>query len=58
MCDAIRLALGVILVQRKEKIFHPINYVSKALNPAQKNNTVMEQELLEVFLPLKSLDLT
>ena len=46
MCDASGVALGVVLGQRKNKILHPIYYASKALNEAQKNYTVTEQELL------------
>lgn len=48
MCDASGVALGAVLGQRKEKIFHPIYYASKALNDAQANYTVTEQELLVV----------
>ena len=48
MCDASGVALGVVLGQRKKKILHPIYYASKALNEAQKNYTVTEQELLVV----------
>ena len=48
MCDASGVALGVVLGQRREKILHPIYYASKALNVAQKNYTVTEQELLAV----------
>ena len=48
MCDASGVALGVVLGQRKNKILHPIYFASKALNEAQQNYTVTEQELLEV----------
>ena len=48
MCDASGVALGVVLEQRRDKILHPIYYASKALNEAQKNYTVTEQELLAV----------
>ena len=48
MCDAIGVALGVVLEQRRNKILHPIYYASKALNEAQKNYTMTEQELLAV----------
>ena len=48
MCDASRVALGVVLGQRRNKILHPIYYASKARNEAQKNYTVTEQELLAV----------
>ena len=50
MCDASGVALGVILKQIKNKILHPIYYASKALNEAQKNYTVTEQELLAVVI--------
>lgn len=36
MCDAIDTAIGVLLGQRKEKIFHPIYYTSRTLNSAQE----------------------
>ena len=49
MCDASGLDLGVVLGQRKDKILHPIYYASKALNEAQKNYAVTEQELLAVI---------
>ena len=42
MCDASGVALGVVFSQRKDKILHPIYYVSKALKEAQKNYTVTE----------------
>ena len=48
MCDASGVALGVVLGQRRDKILHPIYYASKALNEAQKNYIVTEQELLAV----------
>ena len=48
MCDASGVSLGVVLVQRKNKILYPIYYASKALNEAQKNYTVTEKELLAV----------
>ena len=48
MCDSSRVALGAVLGQRREKILHPIYYASKVLNPAQKNYTMTEQELLAV----------
>ena len=53
MCDASRVALCVVLGQRKNKILHPIYYASKALNEVQKNNTVSEQKLLAVVFALE-----
>ncbi|KAF3640812.1 putative protein FAR1-RELATED SEQUENCE 5-like [Capsicum annuum] len=49
MCDTSGVALGVVLGQKKEKLFHPTYYARKALNKAQKNYTVIEQELLTVL---------
>nr|XP_016501176.1 PREDICTED: uncharacterized protein LOC107819568 [Nicotiana tabacum] len=48
MCDASDLAIGAVLGQRRNKIFHSIYYASKTLNPAQINYTVTKKELLAV----------
>ncbi|KAJ9566409.1 hypothetical protein OSB04_002375 [Centaurea solstitialis] len=48
MCDASDWAVGAVLGQRKEKIFHSIYYSSKTLNNAQINYTTTEKELLAV----------
>lgn len=48
MCDASGVALGVVLGQCKNKIFHLVYYTRKTLNFAQKNYTFTEQELLVV----------
>ena len=48
MCDASDWAVGAVLGQRKEKIFHSIYYASKTLNTAQINYTTTEKELLAV----------
>ena len=42
------MAFGVVLGQRKNKILHPIYYASKALNEAQKNYIVTEQDFFAV----------
>ncbi|KAJ9547052.1 hypothetical protein OSB04_019595 [Centaurea solstitialis] len=47
MCDASDWAVGAVLGQKREKIFHPIYYVSKTLIDAQINYTT-EKELLAV----------
>ena len=46
MSDASGVALGVVLGQIRDEILLHIYYASKALNEAQKNYTVTEQELL------------
>ncbi|XP_062114280.1 uncharacterized protein LOC133825338 [Humulus lupulus] len=48
MCDASEFAVGAVLGQRKEKIFHSIYYASKTLADAQLNYTTTEKELLAV----------
>ncbi|XP_015161837.1 uncharacterized protein [Solanum tuberosum] len=48
MCDASNVALGAILGQHKGNLFYPIYYASKTLNVAQKNYTIIEQDLLAV----------
>lgn len=40
------VALGAILGQQKEKIFHPLYYATKTFNVLQKNYIVTEQELV------------
>ena len=48
MCDASDWAVGAVLGQRKNKVFHSIYYTSKTLSEAQLNYTVTEIELLAV----------
>ncbi|KAL4283698.1 hypothetical protein GQ457_16G022380 [Hibiscus cannabinus] len=49
MCDASDYAVGVVLGQRKGRIFHLIYYASKTLNDAQVNYTTTENEMLAVI---------
>ncbi|KAJ8899455.1 hypothetical protein K2173_018429 [Erythroxylum novogranatense] len=48
MCDASDYAVGAVLGQRYNKVFHSIYYASKNLNDAQLNYTTTEKELLAV----------
>ena len=48
MCDASDVAVGAVLGQRRNKVFHSIYYASKTLQGAQLNYTVTEKELLAV----------
>ncbi|XP_070046752.1 uncharacterized protein [Nicotiana tomentosiformis] len=48
MCDASDVAIGAVLGQRRDKIFHSIYYASQTLNQAQMNYTVTKKELLAV----------
>lgn len=55
MCDASGVSFGVALAQKKNKILHPIYYASRALNDAQKNYRVTEQEFLAVVFAFDKL---
>ncbi|KAL5554123.1 hypothetical protein UlMin_041524 [Ulmus minor] len=48
MCDASDVAVGVVLGQKRNRVFHSIYYASKTLQGAQLNYTVTEKELLAV----------
>ncbi|KAM6543139.1 hypothetical protein CsatB_007586 [Cannabis sativa] len=48
MCDASDFAVGAVLGQRREKVFHSIYYASRTLADAQLNYTTTEKELLAV----------
>lgn len=50
MCDASDYAVVVALAQWRDKILHSIAYASKTLNDAQENYTIIEKELLAMFL--------
>ncbi|KAA3461987.1 Retrovirus-related Pol polyprotein from transposon 17.6 [Gossypium australe] len=49
MCDTSDYAIGAVLGQVRNKIFHPIYYASQNLTGAQLNYTVTEKELLVDF---------
>jgi len=53
MCDASDYAVGAILGQRKNKIFHSIHYASKVLNEHQVNYATFEKELLAIVYALE-----
>nr|GEY26581.1 reverse transcriptase domain-containing protein [Tanacetum cinerariifolium] len=44
-------APGVVLGQRNEKHFKPIHYVSKTMNDAESDYTMIEKEMLAVVAP-------
>ncbi|GAB2288480.1 hypothetical protein Dimus_038000 [Dionaea muscipula] len=48
MCDASECAVGAALGQKKDKIFQPIYYASKTLDPTQQNYTTSEKLLLAI----------
>jgi len=49
MCDAV----GVVLGQRKGRMFHTIYYASKVLNDAQINYATTEKEFLAIVFALE-----
>ena len=53
MCDASDYAVGGVLGQRRNKIFHVIHYVGKVLNEAQINYATIEKELLAIVYALE-----
>ncbi|XP_075499282.1 uncharacterized protein LOC142537670 [Primulina tabacum] len=52
MCDASDIAVGAVLGQRQNKVFHTIYYASKTLDEAQLNYATTEKELLAVVFAL------
>ena len=48
MCDASDYVVGVVLGQRKGKLFYVIDYASKVLNDTQSNYITTEKELLAI----------
>ena len=47
--DASDIATGAVLLQRKKDGLHPITFYSKKLNPAEKNYSVYDKELLAIY---------
>ncbi|XP_039129088.1 uncharacterized protein LOC120265278 [Dioscorea cayenensis subsp. rotundata] len=48
MCDASDYAIGAVLGQRIDRVFHVIYYASRTLNEAQLNYATTEKELLAI----------
>ena len=46
MCDVSDCAIGVVLGQRRDKVFRTIYYASRTFNDAQLNYTTTEKEML------------
>ncbi|XP_070057321.1 uncharacterized protein [Nicotiana tomentosiformis] len=53
MCDVSDMAVGEVLRQRINKIFHPVYYASKTMNNAQVNYTIIEKELLVIVFAIE-----
>ncbi|XP_070055412.1 uncharacterized protein [Nicotiana tomentosiformis] len=53
MCDASDEAVGDVLGQHINKIFHPVYYASKTMNSAQVNCTFTEKELIAIVFAIE-----
>ncbi|XP_070034315.1 uncharacterized protein [Nicotiana tomentosiformis] len=53
MCDASDMAVGAVLGQRINKIFHSVYYASKTMNEAQVHYTVTKKELLAIVFAME-----
>ncbi|XP_070010937.1 uncharacterized protein [Nicotiana sylvestris] len=53
MCDASDVAVGAVLGQRVNKMFHSVYYESKTIMDAQVNYTVTEKELLAIVFAME-----
>ena len=53
MCDASDFVVGVVLGQRKGRVFHAIYYANKVLNDAQINYATTEKEMLAIVYALE-----
>ena len=53
MCDASDYVVGVVLGQRKGRVFHAIYYANKVLNDAQINYATTEKEMLAIVYALE-----
>ena len=53
MCDASDIFVGAVLEQKKERKHHVICYISKTLDPAQRNYSTTEKEMLAVVYAFK-----
>src|SRR3954463_2489760 len=48
-CDASEGALGAILSQKQEDKWRPVAFLSKALNPTERNYEIYDKELLVII---------
>ena len=57
MCDASDYVVGVVLGQRKGRVFHAIYYANKVLNDAQINYATTEKEMPAIVYALEKFKL-
>ena len=56
--DASQVGVGAVLMQPDtNQVNHPVCYFSKKFTPAQKNYSVIEQELLAIILALQHFEI-
>ena len=48
MCNASDYEIGVVLGQRKNKVFHVIHYASRTLSESQLNYATIQNEMLAI----------
>ncbi|XP_070045822.1 uncharacterized protein [Nicotiana tomentosiformis] len=53
MCDVSDIAVGAVLPQHINKIFHLIYYACKIMNSSQVNYTIIEKELLTIVFAIE-----
>ena len=53
MCDTNDYVIGVVLGQKRERIFQVIHYASRTLNDAQLNYATIEKDLLAIVFAFK-----
>ena len=51
--DASEYAIGAVLSQKQGDKWHPVAYLSKALNPTERNYEIYDREMLAIMISLK-----
>ena len=51
--DASKFAIGAVLYQKEGRAKHPVAYISRKMNSAERNYPIQEQELLALIYALK-----
>lgn len=54
--DASDRGLGAVLLQEKEGVLHPVSYISKKLNDAEKNYSTIEKECLAIVWSIRKFE--
>ena len=51
--NTLDFALGACLLQKHDKIWHPVAYYSRKITPPELNYNIYNKELLEIIAALK-----